>query len=221
MVSDLLVYTTYRVTYSSLTSDVRCECYLFQSNGILCCHILAVLMKLHIIEVPSRYILPRWSRNVHRKHTQINTSHDVKRSNESMNIFRGLCSHFYNVAQDFVSNLEEAAILHDAMEGARPKLKAHKESNQLIFPVGVHDLLGPQRVPTRGRPSTTRLGAKRDRAIKKKPHVIRGSYTYNVEANLKFIILSNSNSNPRSFEHQFHPLIKGIIGRIKRRLIED
>ncbi|MED6139858.1 hypothetical protein PIB30_087891 [Stylosanthes scabra] len=138
-------------------------------------------MKLHITEVPSRYILPRWSRNVHRKHTQINTSHDVKRSNESMNIFRGLCSHFYNVAQDFVSNLEEAAILHDAMEGARPKLKAHKESNQLILvsedapvvpsedecPVGVDDLLEPQRVPTRGRPSTTRLGAKRDRAIKK------------------------------------------------------
>ncbi|MED6153142.1 hypothetical protein PIB30_098748 [Stylosanthes scabra] len=52
-------------------------------------------------------------------------------------------------------------------------------------------------------------------------HVISGSYTYNVEAFLSFFIFFNSNSNPRSFGHQFHPLIKGIIGRVKRRLIED
>ncbi|MED6189495.1 hypothetical protein PIB30_096472, partial [Stylosanthes scabra] len=57
--------------------------------------------------------------------------------------------------------------------------------------------------------------------FRQKPHVIRGSYTYNVEANFKSITLSNSNSNPRPFENQFHLLIKGIIGRIKRRLIED
>ncbi|MED6153012.1 hypothetical protein PIB30_097478, partial [Stylosanthes scabra] len=35
--------------------------------------------------------------------------------------------------------------------------------------------------------------------FKQKPHVIRGSYTYNVEVNFKSSILSNSNSNPRSF----------------------
>ncbi|MED6141105.1 hypothetical protein PIB30_100020 [Stylosanthes scabra] len=52
-------------------------------------------------------------------------------------------------------------------------------------------------------------------------HIIRGSYTYNMEAILNFSIFSNSNSNPRSFGYQFHSLIKGIIGRIKRRLIED
>ncbi|MED6119369.1 hypothetical protein PIB30_011172 [Stylosanthes scabra] len=152
MVSELLVYTTFKVTYSSLTSDV-----------------------------PSRYILPRWSKNVHRKHTQINTSHDVKRSDESMSVVRALCSHFYNVAQDFVANLEEAVILHDALEGARLKLSAHRESNQTTLvledandehsqdgcPVGAHELVGPKRVPTRGRPSTTRLGAKRNKTFKK------------------------------------------------------
>ncbi|MED6108173.1 hypothetical protein PIB30_021121, partial [Stylosanthes scabra] len=98
-----------------------------------------------------------------------------------MNIFRGLCSHFYNVAQDFVANLEEAAILHDALEGARLKLSAHRESNQTtlvledanVVPsqdgclVGAHELVGPKHVQPRGRPSTTRLGAKRDKTSKK------------------------------------------------------
>ncbi|MED6164061.1 hypothetical protein PIB30_086116 [Stylosanthes scabra] len=59
------------------------------------------------------------------------------------------------------------------------------------------------------------------REIQYRLHVIRGSHTYNVETNSQIHHLSNSNSNPRSFGHQFHPLIKGIIGRIKRRLIED
>ncbi|MED6200539.1 hypothetical protein PIB30_086133 [Stylosanthes scabra] len=58
-------------------------------------------------------------------------------------------------------------------------------------------------------------------AAMKRLHFIRGSYTYNMEAILNFSIFSNSNSNPISFGHQFHSLIKGIIGRIKRRPIED
>ncbi|XP_025625695.1 protein FAR1-RELATED SEQUENCE 6-like [Arachis hypogaea] len=61
--------------------------------------------------VPSCYILPRCSKNFIRKHTYIKSSHDVARSNESHNLFRHLCSKFYNVAQEFVACEEKAAIL--------------------------------------------------------------------------------------------------------------
>ncbi|MED6206464.1 hypothetical protein PIB30_026931 [Stylosanthes scabra] len=98
-----------------------------------------------------------------------------------MNIFRGLCSHFFNVAQDFVTNLEEASILHDLIDSAPTKLEEYRESNRRIIaptdvpnlvthdecPIGVDELRGSRRVTTRGRPATTRLGASRDKSVKK------------------------------------------------------
>ncbi|XP_072066934.1 protein FAR1-RELATED SEQUENCE 5-like [Arachis hypogaea] len=78
--------------------------------------------------VSSQYILSRWSKNVSQRHTYIRSSIDMDRSDESMTIFRQLCSDFYNVAQDFVATPDVAAILRDAMDSARQKLKEHKES---------------------------------------------------------------------------------------------
>ncbi|XP_016172701.1 protein FAR1-RELATED SEQUENCE 5-like [Arachis ipaensis] len=90
--------------------------------------ILVVLLHFRVIAVSSQYILSRWSKNVSRRHTYIMSSIDMDRSDESMTIFRELCSDFYNVAQDFVATPEVAAILRDAMDSARQKLKEHKES---------------------------------------------------------------------------------------------
>ncbi|XP_020963735.1 protein FAR1-RELATED SEQUENCE 5-like [Arachis ipaensis] len=77
-------------------------------------------------KVNSSYILSRWSKNVYRKHTHIRSSHDSRRSNESMNIFRGLCVDFYNVAQDFVHDKEEADILRSAFASAKVALTEHR-----------------------------------------------------------------------------------------------
>ncbi|MED6222490.1 hypothetical protein PIB30_064946 [Stylosanthes scabra] len=62
-------------------------------------------------KVPKCYISSCWSKNVKPKHTYIKSSHDVNHSDESNNIFRGLHSHFFNVAQEFVSDVEEASML--------------------------------------------------------------------------------------------------------------
>ncbi|RYR35321.1 hypothetical protein Ahy_A10g050482 [Arachis hypogaea] len=64
---------------------------------------------------------PKTHKNVHQKHTFIKSSHDEKRSDESRNLFRRLCSHFYNVAQDFVTCEEEAAMLHSGLDQLRSK----------------------------------------------------------------------------------------------------
>ncbi|RYQ97900.1 hypothetical protein Ahy_B08g093976 [Arachis hypogaea] len=77
-------------------------------------------------KVNSSYILSRWSKNVYRKHTHIRSSHDSRRSDESMNIFRGLCVDFYNVAQDFVHDKEEADILRSAFASAKVALTEHR-----------------------------------------------------------------------------------------------
>ncbi|XP_015932796.1 protein FAR1-RELATED SEQUENCE 6-like [Arachis duranensis] len=115
-------YVTFDVYFDRSTHEVRYDCNLFESAGILCCHCLVVLSSYKVNEVPSSYVLPRWSKNIKRKHTYIKSSHDVRCSNESHNIFRGLCAHFYNVAQEFVDCDDEADMLHNVLEDARAKL---------------------------------------------------------------------------------------------------
>ncbi|KAL4275869.1 hypothetical protein AHAS_Ahas20G0150300 [Arachis hypogaea] len=118
---------------------------------------------------------------------------DMDRSDESMTIFRQLCSDFYNVAQDFVATPEVAAILRDAMDNARQKLKEHKESEHqaahvpsAIYshtrdecPVSMDELHGPRRVPTRGRPTSTRLGADIEKSIKKRARKNKNTHNHN------------------------------------------
>ncbi|KAJ0034830.1 hypothetical protein Pint_24947 [Pistacia integerrima] len=49
------------VTFSPL--NVSCSCQMFEFEGMLCRHILKVLNLLDIKEIPSQYILHRWTRN--------------------------------------------------------------------------------------------------------------------------------------------------------------
>ncbi|KAJ1687929.1 hypothetical protein LUZ63_019319 [Rhynchospora breviuscula] len=41
-----------------------CECHLFEFKGILCRHILGILHKRDVEEIPAHFILPRWTKEV-------------------------------------------------------------------------------------------------------------------------------------------------------------
>ncbi|XP_057730342.1 protein FAR1-RELATED SEQUENCE 5-like [Arachis stenosperma] len=175
------VYHTFRVEFDPLSRKGQCECNKFEFTGILCCHILAVWSYYRVDIVPNCYVLPRWSKNIIRKHTYIKSSHDVARSDESNNLFRHLCSEFYNVAQEFVACDEEAAILRATLWNAKSKLTDYRASmrsttvavSQNTMPTQstggaiVHDIQGPSRVKTKGRSKSKRLGAELDKSIKK------------------------------------------------------
>ncbi|RYR20735.1 hypothetical protein Ahy_B03g065954 [Arachis hypogaea] len=174
-------YVTFDVHFDRLTHEVRCDCNLFESAGILCCHCLVVLSSYKVNEVPSCYVLPRWSKNIKRKHTYIKSSHDVRRSNESHNIFRELCAHFYNVAQEFVDCDDEADMLHNVLEDARAKLEDYhgKMRNNTVTTAhnsiitgpstvfGTEDIQAPSKVTTKGCPKGKRLGYELDKSIRK------------------------------------------------------
>ncbi|RYR40377.1 hypothetical protein Ahy_A09g046132 [Arachis hypogaea] len=157
------VYHTFRVDFDPLSRKGQCECNKFEST------------------VPGCYVLPRWSKNVIRKHTYVKSSHDVARSDESNNLIRHLCSEFYNVVQEFVACDEEAAILRAALWDVKSKLIDYRGSMRSTNAVAsqntvptqstggaiVHDIQGPSRVKTKGRPKGKRLGAELDKSIKK------------------------------------------------------
>ncbi|RYR05063.1 hypothetical protein Ahy_B06g084913 [Arachis hypogaea] len=93
----------------------------------------------------------------------------------------------------FRSYSEVAAILHDVMDSARHKLKEHKESeHQAVHvpsaikshtrdecSVGMDELQGPRRVPTRGCPMSTRLGTDLEKSIKKRARKHKNTHNHN------------------------------------------
>ncbi|RYR13804.1 hypothetical protein Ahy_B04g070599 isoform D [Arachis hypogaea] len=62
-------FNKFAVTHDSVAAQVKCQCLLFESRGILCRHALSVLSFERVNKVSSRYILKRWSKNVKRRHT--------------------------------------------------------------------------------------------------------------------------------------------------------
>ncbi|KAK7245757.1 hypothetical protein RIF29_40606 [Crotalaria pallida] len=51
------------VTFNASNLIISCSCQMFEYEGVLCRHTLRVLQILELREVPSRYILHRWTRN--------------------------------------------------------------------------------------------------------------------------------------------------------------
>ena len=64
------------VVFSESESDVKCNCFLFEFKGILCRHSLHVLSSRGVLEVPSKYILSRWRKDLKREHTDIKVNYD-------------------------------------------------------------------------------------------------------------------------------------------------
>ncbi|RYR21483.1 hypothetical protein Ahy_B03g066787 [Arachis hypogaea] len=56
------IFNKFVVTYDSVAAEVKCECLLFESRGILCRHALSVLSFEQASQVSPRYILERWSK---------------------------------------------------------------------------------------------------------------------------------------------------------------
>ncbi|XP_068664549.1 protein FAR1-RELATED SEQUENCE 4-like isoform X2 [Aristolochia californica] len=67
-VKDLETRKDYTVTWNSSETKVSCICRSFEFNGYLCRHAMAVLVASGIYEVPSHYILKRWTKDARSRH---------------------------------------------------------------------------------------------------------------------------------------------------------
>ncbi|RYR58308.1 hypothetical protein Ahy_A05g023987 [Arachis hypogaea] len=111
------------VTYDSVATQVKCQCLLFESGGILCHHALSVLSVERVIQVSPRYILERWSKKVKRRHTHIKSSHDEPLLEPRSKRFDKLMFRSQNICE-FASESEElTAILHRAYDSVMVEME--------------------------------------------------------------------------------------------------
>ncbi|XP_021759174.1 protein FAR1-RELATED SEQUENCE 5-like [Chenopodium quinoa] len=89
----------YKVTYNRSTKEADCECRYFHCHGIMCRHMIMVYQMNDCTEIPDKYILRRWRKDVIRKHTRVKVKyHDpskteaVCRFDKMMVKFSPICS---------------------------------------------------------------------------------------------------------------------------------
>ncbi|XP_056690279.1 protein FAR1-RELATED SEQUENCE 5-like [Spinacia oleracea] len=75
----------YIVQFNLETKLAECECKLFESDGILCRHIIKVYDMHDTQDVPDVYILRRWRKDVSRKHSRVKVVyHDPSKTEDVM-----------------------------------------------------------------------------------------------------------------------------------------
>ncbi|RYQ85609.1 hypothetical protein Ahy_B10g105174 isoform B [Arachis hypogaea] len=149
------IFNKFVVTYDSVAAEVKCQCLLFESRGILCRHALSVLS----------------FERVKRRHTHIKSSHDEPLLEPRSKGFDELVFCSQNICK-FASESEElTTILHRAydnvmveMESMKAKRKGTSLSHEDANLESVNELQSPPRIRTRGRPKN-RLGSKLDKQI--------------------------------------------------------
>ncbi|XP_057512798.1 protein FAR1-RELATED SEQUENCE 6-like [Actinidia eriantha] len=124
----------YDVLYNEAECDVRCLCHLFEFRGILCRHTIAVLVDQDVKEVPLRYILTRWRKDIKRNHTYVKSSYDNSSDTKHMKLYNMLCNRFHNIAEIGAETDDNSDILMKILDDAEEimlKRKSFCGSSQL------------------------------------------------------------------------------------------
>ncbi|RYR47995.1 hypothetical protein Ahy_A07g033983 [Arachis hypogaea] len=162
-----LGFTTYEffVTYDAVSREVKCQCLLFESRGILCRHSLSILSFERVDNVAPKYILERWSNNIKRMHTHIKSSQDEPLVEPRSKRFDELVFRLHNICE-FASESEELTrILHRVFDKVMAEMKGKSSlSHEEATLSDVNNLQSPPRVKTRDQPKN-RLGSNMEKKI--------------------------------------------------------
>ncbi|XP_027938550.1 protein FAR1-RELATED SEQUENCE 6-like [Vigna unguiculata] len=110
------------VIYNREDCDIKCNCRLFELRGILCRHSLAVLSQERVKEVPCKYILDRWKKNILRKHVCIKTSYGVVHFEPQVQRFDLLCKQFNSIAAAAAEFEGTSSFVKDTLCNLKEKL---------------------------------------------------------------------------------------------------
>ncbi|RYR61576.1 hypothetical protein Ahy_A04g018756 [Arachis hypogaea] len=105
-------FNKFFVTYDAVSREVKCQCLLFESRGILCRHSLSVLSFERVDKLAPKYILECSSKNIKRRHTHIKSSQDEPLLEPRSKRFDDLIFRSHNICEFASKSKELTGILH-------------------------------------------------------------------------------------------------------------
>ncbi|XP_039133313.1 protein FAR1-RELATED SEQUENCE 6-like [Dioscorea cayenensis subsp. rotundata] len=128
-----------QVVYNVYTNeeefDIKYSCQLFQFKGIICRHICKVLIEKNVKDIPSRYILPRWRKDIKCMHTYVQNCYDDPQTNEEKLRYNKLCSHFTKAAELGAESSDKYMFLMKYVDEAIEKLMDNTTCKEKFTPM--------------------------------------------------------------------------------------
>ncbi|KAL7234718.1 hypothetical protein ACSBR1_018216 [Camellia fascicularis] len=169
-------------------------CHLFEFKGILCRYAISVLIRKKVNEVPSRYILERWRKNIKRGYTALKSVCDDGKDEQRQHN-KKLTPLLFEVQQLGMESKTKCELLMKLLHEAKEKLlkvdSIHKssQSTQVLTVAIVENdselqeipslckrLLSPLKVQTKGCPPSERRESTLENIAKKaKKEVCQGN----------------------------------------------
>uniref|UniRef100_A0A0A9HC00 Protein FAR1-RELATED SEQUENCE n=1 Tax=Arundo donax TaxID=35708 RepID=A0A0A9HC00_ARUDO len=117
-------------------------CRHFEFQGILCSHIISVLALMKIKEVPSKYVLQQWRKDLKRSHSSIACLYDDNVNTPVAQCFDELCKSFYEVAEMASASDELFNLVMDGLRELKVKVETHRaiHDNQNANPAEHQDV---------------------------------------------------------------------------------
>ncbi|KAM5587088.1 protein FAR-RED IMPAIRED RESPONSE 1-like [Rosa sericea] len=103
------------VEWNEMTSDISCLCHSFEFNGFLCRHVLIVLQISGVHNIPSQYILKRWTKDAKSRQTRGVGSSSVE---SRVQRYNDLCRRAFELGDEGSLSQESYNIAFMALEEA-------------------------------------------------------------------------------------------------------
>lgn len=110
------IQVQHKVWFDKEKLDVNCDCRMFEFKGILCKHILSVLMKNQVKKVSEKYILTRWRKDLKRRHSRIKVCYDKWFGNPKTKRYDKLQKKFDEVVDWVVISDERCEMLWNVLD---------------------------------------------------------------------------------------------------------
>ncbi|KAG5543665.1 hypothetical protein RHGRI_016429 [Rhododendron griersonianum] len=121
------------VVWNEMTSDISCSCRLFEYNGFLCRHVMIVLQMSGVHDIPSQYILKRWTKDAKGGQMRRQGSGMVESRDQRYN---NLCQRAFKLGDEGSLSQESYNIAFNALEKALKKCESVKNSIQSVLDPG-------------------------------------------------------------------------------------
>ncbi|KAK9206151.1 hypothetical protein WN943_016424 [Citrus x changshan-huyou] len=112
----------FEVSFNEVNCEINCKCRLFEFKGILCRHVIAVLIHKEIFSIPEQYILRRWRKDIKRCYTEVKVSNDNWSTKHEGLRFDKMCNFFYDVAELATNNENNCNMVLEVLDDLKAKL---------------------------------------------------------------------------------------------------
>ncbi|XP_016167999.1 protein FAR1-RELATED SEQUENCE 5-like [Arachis ipaensis] len=147
------------VQYDKATKKFACDCRLFKSRDIPCCHIFCTMRHDHIDIIPDTLVCTRWTKNAKKDYVCSVTSAETDSENIAGIRYGALATLCFTLCESASKNRDDFMEIRDDIFGLIQKLKKRRDpdSNVLSNVCMVGD---PTVVKTKGAPRQNRWAIK-------------------------------------------------------------